>query len=100
MTAPTTSPTMHSPAAPLRARRPRGRTAGALALFLAAGCLLGAGPAAARQTLRAFGHRAAIVTVDAAGHGVDTSHGRVAAAVTRFLIRLRPPRSGICPAAD
>ncbi|WP_328466996.1 alpha/beta hydrolase [Streptomyces sp. NBC_00448] len=56
--------------------------------------------AGARQTLRAFGHRAAMVTVNAAGHGVDTSHGCVAAAVTRFFIQLRQPRSGTCPAAD
>jgi pimeloyl-ACP methyl ester carboxylesterase len=53
----------------------------------------------AQETLRAFGRRAGMVTVDAGGHGVDTSTGCAADVVTRFLTRDAPPRSGSCPAA-
>ncbi|MCA1221823.1 alpha/beta hydrolase [Streptomyces sp. 8L] len=54
----------------------------------------------ARETLHAFGRRAGLVTVDAAGHGVDTSSGCVADVVTRFLTGAASPRSGHCPAGD
>jgi hypothetical protein len=41
-----------------------------------------------------------MVTVDAAGHGVDTSRGCVGDAVTRFLLGHGTPPSGACPAQD
>jgi pimeloyl-ACP methyl ester carboxylesterase len=54
----------------------------------------------AERTRAAFGHRAGMVTVDAAGHGVDTSRGCVGDAVTRFLLGHGTPPSGACPAQD
>ncbi|MEW2546860.1 alpha/beta hydrolase [Streptomyces sp. NPDC047002] len=54
----------------------------------------------ARETLRAFGRRAGLVTVDAAGHGVDTSSGCAGEVVTGFLTGAAPPRSGSCPAVS
>ncbi|MGK4585889.1 alpha/beta fold hydrolase [Kitasatospora sp. HPMI-4] len=45
----------------------------------------------ARQTLDAFGHRAAMVTIDAAGHGVDFSDPRVSGPFTTFLLTGRLP---------
>ncbi|MFJ2865445.1 alpha/beta hydrolase [Kitasatospora sp. NPDC087314] len=45
----------------------------------------------ARQTLAAFGHRAAMVTVDAAGHGVDFGAPRVSGPFTSFLLTGRLP---------
>ncbi|MFJ3218058.1 alpha/beta fold hydrolase [Kitasatospora sp. NPDC086801] len=45
----------------------------------------------ARQTQRAFGHRAAMVTVDTTGHGVDFTDPRVLAPFTAFLLGGRLP---------
>ncbi|MDH6709447.1 pimeloyl-ACP methyl ester carboxylesterase [Kitasatospora sp. MAA19] len=45
----------------------------------------------ARQTLAAFGHRAAMLTVDAAGHGVDFGDPRVSGPFTAFLLTGRLP---------
>ncbi|MEZ0112649.1 pimeloyl-ACP methyl ester carboxylesterase [Catenulispora sp. EB89] len=47
--------------------------------------------AGARQTLHAFGHRAAMVTIDASGHGVDFSDPRVTGPLTAFLLTDRLP---------
>ncbi|MFJ4186860.1 alpha/beta hydrolase [Kitasatospora sp. NPDC089509] len=46
----------------------------------------------ARQTLDAFGHRAAMVTVDATGHGVDFADPHVRDPFTTFLLTGRLPR--------
>ncbi|WP_329459560.1 alpha/beta hydrolase [Streptomyces sp. NBC_01497] len=51
-----------------------------------------------REALRALGGRAGLVTVEAAGHGVDTSSGCVAGTVTHFLDDRARPVSGACPA--
>ncbi|NDZ78435.1 alpha/beta hydrolase, partial [Streptomyces sp. SID10853] len=53
----------------------------------------------ARRTLRAFGDRAAMVTVEATGHGVAMSKGCAADAVADFLLGEGPARSRHCPAA-
>jgi hypothetical protein len=45
----------------------------------------------ARQTLEAFGHRAAMVAIDAAGHGVDFTDPRVSGPFTSFLLTGRLP---------
>ncbi|WP_217680664.1 alpha/beta fold hydrolase [Kitasatospora sp. SUK 42] len=45
----------------------------------------------ARQALHAFGHRAAMVTIDAAGHGVDFTDPRVSAPFTTFMLTGRLP---------
>lgn len=42
-------------------------------------------PGKPRQTLRAFGHRASMASIDGAGHGVDFSDPRVTAPLTAFL---------------
>ncbi|WP_438939753.1 alpha/beta fold hydrolase [Catenulispora rubra] len=47
--------------------------------------------AGARQTLLAFGHRAAMVTLDASGHGVDFTDPRVTGPLTAFLLTDRLP---------
>ncbi|MFE2377619.1 alpha/beta fold hydrolase [Streptomyces sp. NPDC059398] len=53
----------------------------------------------ARRTLRAFGGRAAMVTVEATGHGVAMAKGCAADAVADFLLSESPARSRHCPAA-
>lgn len=53
----------------------------------------------ARRTLRAFGGRAAMVTVEATGHGVAMAKGCPADAVADFLLSESPARSRHCPAA-
>ncbi|MEV7778312.1 alpha/beta hydrolase [Kitasatospora sp. NPDC088351] len=45
----------------------------------------------ARRTRRALGHRAALLTVDAAGHGVDFADPRVRDPLTAFLLTGRLP---------
>lgn len=47
--------------------------------------------AGARQTLSAFGHRAAMVTLEATGHGVDFADPKVADPFTAFLLTGRLP---------
>lgn len=47
--------------------------------------------AGARQTLRAFGHRAAMVTLEATGHGVNFADPKVADPFTAFLLSGRLP---------
>ncbi|MET9534464.1 alpha/beta hydrolase [Streptomyces sp. NPDC006649] len=54
----------------------------------------------ARRTLRAFGGRAAMVTVEATGHGVAMAKGCAADAVADFLLSESPARSRRCPAAQ
>lgn len=56
-------------------------------------------PEGAAETRAAFGPRAGMVTVDAVGHGVDTSQGCVGEAVAGFLLGHGAPPSGACPAA-
>ncbi|MEW2516522.1 alpha/beta fold hydrolase [Actinacidiphila alni] len=54
-------------------------------------------PSGAVATRNAFGHRAALVSVDAVGHGVDMTQPCVAEQVTRFLLHPGPPRPATCP---
>ncbi|WP_405783443.1 alpha/beta hydrolase [Streptomyces sp. NBC_00859] len=53
----------------------------------------------ARRTLRAFGGRAAMVTVEATGHGVAIAEGCAGDAVADFLLSDSPARPRRCAAA-